>query len=627
MKLIRFKRANWVVAMAMLALPGALLTSCSKETNPTEQVEPKGDKLVISVLGINDGSAGPALKAKTGSASVAKSNTMGSDNAFDVYEFADVDMAVSLGNKVPVKEANVAVRKMKNGPSANAGLKMAEEVPAGIKYVVYIYEGSTLVASAELASGTAGTIDGLDPEGEYTWVALSYNSDSAVPTLEPSSPSITLPGNTDVLHASGTVNLATDPTIGIMFDHVFSRIGIELNTMGAFGEITGTPAVNVTGIELTTGDIDLLTGEVTESSGSSPLTLTYADFENVDPAYDDAKIAYVYTAGTTAQNISVAVQGLDISHADGNLPRTYFANQATFNTTVTPVRGQSHHVLLNVVESALTTNHESTPVRWARSNLYYRGDGVNRNYAFYSQNQQTTRADGYFAFEGVEPMKFASEAEKGDPCALVYPAGLWRTPTVAEINSITTSSGVLSNVLGAILDVVLANPAPGSSLGNGYAQYSLQTAPSGENAFGSATSNQNNLRFFYNGQITNAAVLTALGDDGLAGVGLSDLSLELADVEVLDTNIPILGTSVGTIAGLWTGSRLLSGSLLTALGTSVGSQGFVAHEASALLPLGSRFVKATTTAELLGNVDLLGLDVADISLKNVRCVRAPQPAP
>src|SRR5690606_41390458 len=96
MKLIRFKRANWVVAMAMLALPGALLTSCSKETNPTEQVEPKGDKMVIPVLGINNGDDDAVLKAKTGPSTVAKANGAGSTATPTVYAFAYANMAVHI---------------------------------------------------------------------------------------------------------------------------------------------------------------------------------------------------------------------------------------------------------------------------------------------------------------------------------------------------------------------------------------------------------------------------------------------------------------------------------------------------------------------------------------------------
>src|SRR5690606_16041044 len=125
--------------------------------------------------------------------------------------------------------------------------------------------------------------------------------------------------------------LATDPSIGILFNHAFSRIGIELNTIGVFGEITGNPLVSVTGLELATGSINLLDGSITAGANYTP-TLSYLDFENVDPAFNDAKIAYVYTASTAEQTFSVSVQNLTIQHADGNLARTYFATAAPFRS-------------------------------------------------------------------------------------------------------------------------------------------------------------------------------------------------------------------------------------------------------------------------------------------------------
>lgn len=614
------KSRNWVMAMVMLTLPGAMLTSCSKDAT-TEQVAPKGDKLVISVKGIKNATDAGALKQGVGSKTTAKEAPN-----YKVYEFSDVDMAVSVDDKLPIKTTNVARGKSANGAFAAAAAEELEAMAVDAKYMLYIYDGETLVASTELTVGTDGTVEGLDASKGYTWVAVSYNNET-IP--EVSNGVANLPFNTDVLYAKGTVDLSDDPTISITFGHVFARIGIELNTMGVFGEITGNPTVSVGGLELATGSMDLLTGVLTPNSETTTATLTYADFVSVEEGYEDAKIAYVYTAPTAEQQVTLSVQGLDVVLADGGATRNYFAAAAPVTLPaidVTPVAGSSHHLLFNLVEAPLVTNHrrnalnQRVRVEWARSNLYYRGEGGARNYGFYANNGPTSRADGYFAFEGLEPMKFTSDADKGDPCALVYPAGVWRTPTATEINSITTSSGVLGNLLSGILDAILSDPAPGSSYGTDYIQYSLVTAPSGTNAFGSETSNSNNLRFFYNGQITNATVLTALGDDGLVGVGLSDLSLELADIEVLDTNIPILGNSFGLSAGLWTNTRLVSGPLLSALGTSVGSQGYLAYTGRTLA--GTRFAKATTTAELLGNVDLLGLDVANISLKNVRCVRA-----
>src|SRR5690606_28492913 len=299
MNFIRLKRANWIVMMAILALPGALSTSCSKQTGATEEVAPKGDKLTISVIGINEGDSNKDKKSKASSRNSSSSGL--SDQK--VYTFQDVDMAVSIDNTLPSRNASRKVIARSNNISSSAGVKAATPAEDGLKYVVYIYDGSTLVTSTELTSGTAGTIEGLDPASSYTWVALSYNSSDQAPSLAPSSGSIDLPQNTDVLYASGTVDLATDPSIGILFNHAFSRIGIELNTIGVFGEITGNPLVSVTGLELATGSINLLDGSITAGANYTP-TLSYLDFENVDPAFNDAKSAYVYTASTAEQTFS-----------------------------------------------------------------------------------------------------------------------------------------------------------------------------------------------------------------------------------------------------------------------------------------------------------------------------------
>src|SRR5690606_14103502 len=90
-----------------------------------------------------------------------------------VYEFSDVDMVVSLGNTFPTNTSNRKISGKSNGLNSS-GLKAADSpLDDNIKYAIYIYDGSTLVASAGLAAGTAGTIESLDPAKSYTWVALS----------------------------------------------------------------------------------------------------------------------------------------------------------------------------------------------------------------------------------------------------------------------------------------------------------------------------------------------------------------------------------------------------------------------------------------------------------------------
>src|SRR5690606_25376703 len=150
-----------------------------------------------------------------------------------------------------------------------------------------------------------------------------------------------------------------------------------------------------------------------------------------------------YTASSAQQNISVNVQNLTIEHVDGGpsgapvtTNRTYFASGAEFNSSITPEIGKSSHLLLNVIESPLVTSYGGNTVRWARSNLYYRGNnGGNRNYAFYASNAQGSRADGYFGFGGTVAGSFATTSTSGDPCAQVYPAGTWRQPRNTDFDN------------------------------------------------------------------------------------------------------------------------------------------------------------------------------------------------
>lgn len=644
---IRLKRANWVFAMAMLALPGTLVTSCSKETK-TEIVDTKGDKLTISVAGINESEASDPSGLK---ASVGKSKTRGGST--ELFKFSDVDMAISVGSALPVKNARRSVMPSTKGGSSGAS-RAAADMDQGIKYVVYIYDGTTLVASKELEAGTSGTIDGLDASKTYRWVAASHNSESSSPDLTPGAASLTIPQNTDLLFASGSLNIGSDPNLAITFDHALSRIGIELNTIGVFGEITGNPTVSVTGLNLSTGSINLLDGTITAGASYSP-ALTYADFQNVDPNFDDAKIAYVFTAAETQQNIVVSVQGLTVAHVDNigsTTNRTYFANGATFNSGITPEIGKSSHILMNVIESPLVTTYNGNTVGWARSNLYYRGNnGGSRDYAFYANNQQSARGDGYFGFGGTLPMRFATDATEGDPCAVVYPAGTWRQPTKAdfsglvrgdiELNSLTDAIGplgdvvdatgltglvnIITNLLGNTVAMLVNTAAPNSQLGPApynYGQYVIASgapAAGSTNAFGPASSASNNLRFYYNGQIANINVLQEVADgNGLLNVGLNDISADISGIQIASLGLPLLD-SYGRSTALWTSEQ--GTSVLDLAGAGTWGYYGNAGRTFSLLGLGTRFHSANNTGELLNGVNLVGLDVLGTSFKNVRCVR------
>ena len=650
MNLITMKSRNWVVAMAMLALPGMMLTSCSKDTDPVEQVAPQGKQLSFSVKGIKIAKEGEALRQSAGRSTVA------AKPAYKVYEFSDVDVAVASDNKLPIKAAS-SFAKGQAGAGLRAALGDVEDTELmedGTRYVVFLYKDGTKVGFGDFVAGEEAiiTLDAgqtFDENATYDWKALSYNraEEGELPTTDAE---VSLPENTDVLYASGQLTPANNHSADVEFEHKFARLGIELNTIGAFGEIKGNPVVSVSGLNLRTGSLDIATGNVTANGDTYTLEdVDYADFVNVDPDYNDAKILYVYTAPLdAAQDFVVNVKGLTIEHVDdSSVERSFFADGQDFTLNVQPLAGHSHHLAMNVVESALS--HEN--VNWGRSNLYFRGEGGARNYAFNASNTQNSRADSYFAWGSVKPMQFASRnAEEKDPCALVYPAGLWKQPTDTQISTLTSGQGLLSGLLSAIGNLVLVEDRAPNSLRPGENKYVQYTDEEATANFDEAS---NNLRFNYNGQITDIALLNALAEDGkggLIGLGLSDLRVDLAGVTLVDLGldqlglgllppaileVPLLGTAYGDQAAFWSGNPALEIELLessvgswgysaytTQLGADIVINPFTGETAFLPAPFSQPFVRAQTTAELLSNVDVLGLDLANTSFKNVRCVRA-----
>lgn len=629
MKLDNLKSKSLGIAMTFLTLGSLTIQSCTKDKQ-NKLIENSG-QLMVSARGINS-------EALFKSANVTKE-----DDKLTLHSYNDVDVAVAIS---PISESD----RLKFKSSTNF-----EPLDEDTKYTIYFYDGEELITSKELTAGSNEMIEGLNPSTNYTWVALSYNSSSDAPSLTPST-TLNLPVNTDVLYKKGTINLSNNSSLEILFDRAMARVGIELNTVGIFGTINNTPQVSVTTTGLKSGALNLLTGEVVPNTQATSPTLTYDNFTPVD-GVADAVEAYLYTAPSTQQNISVNVRNLQIKHYDnvgGDVLRDYFtsATGATFTLNITPEKGKSQKAVLNLVESPITTNLDGQTVEWARSNLYYRGENGIRSYAFYSRNELTSRADGYFGFGATKPLQFATSTTEGDPCDLVYPYGLWRSPTYNDFNGLVTEDplklteltdqlGPLGTVvnatgIGGLLDLLtglLSNAlfgavnveAPNSTLGPSpynYGQYTIsEGAPaSGSNAFGNASSSLNNLRFYYNGQINNLSVLQAIGNgEGLVNLGLNNLTASIATINLVNTNIPLLD-SYGSATTLWTSDR---GAEILGL-ASAGSWGYfgAAGRSFSLLSLGSRFHLASRSGEILNGVNALGVDVLSTTFKNVRCVRA-----
>lgn len=593
MKFVTKNLAGRVAGALLLAAVSQTMFSCNKQQE-VEQSQTSPTKLSIKVTGINE------LKSSSEKKSSARSSSSEATGA-KLLSFGEFDAQTVVDNQVETRAKRQSVSNIAHNSSS--GSAKAAALETGVKYRLFLYNGETFVSSNELEvnPATPSTVD-VVPGETYNWYALSYNSEENVPDVDPADPQLDLAGGNDVLYASGSIEIpvsGASAPLSVVFDHKVSQIAVELNSMGMFGKFATTGTVNVTGLDVQTGSFNVLTGEWSNLAPYSQ-TIAWADFDDID-TNGDRKVFVTYTASPAQlSGVNVGISNFSIEHVDG-VTRNFTAG-GSFSFDVTPVVGESHRLLANLVESPLTVTKAGTTARWARSNLYYEDD--HNPYRFYAINAATSATDGrgYFSFGGVIPRKFATDGKK-DPCALVYPEGVWRQPTHAEFGTLTTSDGLLTNVLSNVLELLIAAPAKNydntDATGNGsFIEYKVN-AGSGNTAFGTTS---NALRFYYNGQITKVSVISDIGADGLVVLNLAD--------------------SRGVETALWTNDGGLD---VPILGLSAGSWGYHARNKSTLgvppLIPGTPFIGAQGTAELLANVDLLGIDAISSTFKNVRCVR------
>ncbi|WP_149524377.1 hypothetical protein [Sphingobacterium hotanense] len=593
--------ANKVASALILAMLTQFAASCNKSQD-IEKVE-TSDKLQLSVsiAGIQENSD------KSGENKAAVRNNVKPL----VRSYNEFDALVSVDNHV---EQSSSIRIHSSAAKANSGAARAEAIGPGVKYRLFLYKNDgTFVSSTALTANSTGKV-AIEAGEDYKWYALSYNNTEDVPDVTTGSSAITLAGGKDVLHAAGTLSVPSDASgalpLGIIFNHKTSRLAIELNSMGMFGDMNSA-TVAVSGLSMKSGTIDIFTGKYSDLEDYTQ-TINWSSFENVEAGFNDRKVAYAYTVDSTnANNVSVSIASLQLTHAsdlvegEGATVRSFSATPVNFSpVSVTPAIGRTHRILYNLVESALTTvgvSNTGDSVRWSRSNLYYAA-GTHNPYRFYATNAQRSDAKSYFAYGALTPGQFVNAASRQDPCAQVYPQGVWRTPTNNDLYSISDGQGLLSSLLGTVGSLLgardeMENSEPGDGTATGrYAQFEVTTPPN--TAFDARS---NNLRLYYNGQLPRLGVLP----NGFLDLDLSGLAA-------------LLGSSYGTQSHIWTSNA--PASILTLV--NLGVWGHIAsteRQAVAGIPFGTPFVRAKRTGELL--VSAVGVDVLTSTLKNVRCVR------
>lgn len=426
--MLRVKHLSWTAASIALVLASSTtFLSCSKESEQIEETaQLEGTKLVLNVSGIDEG-RGISAKGASASADVSKQNTA------KIVEFPEFDAVLAIDDNVPLKASQRVVKAAKSGSSAGV---RAAAVENGVKYRLYLFsqDGTQLISSTLFTSGTQGTLD-VKQGTTYKWVALSYNTGEEVADISTTNTKINLPAGKDILYATGVTSIPTGGTtvnvpINIAFKHKFARLGVELNSEGMFANMTGAK-VAVAGLK--TATIDVATGGLSDLI-TADQEIPFATFVDIDPAYQDAKIAYAYTADPTRVigGIKVSVSNLAL-RIDNNTIRQFSSTPVDFAFNVTPTLGNSQRLLVNLIESPLTIDG----VRWARQNLYYQAG--HNPYRFHHTYAHSNARNTYFSFGGVEPTKFGTYK---DACSLVYPQGVWRQASENDFRKLTGVLGI-----------------------------------------------------------------------------------------------------------------------------------------------------------------------------------------
>lgn len=586
--------ASKCVLATIIVLCTLVIVSCNKEKSQNGQDIPSGqNQLIIHVGGVGD-QENSSIKAKISSTSSINTSI----NSIELVQSNGFDAIIAVDNNSPSTEKPLI---------SQSGLKASSQIKAvstplepNTTFRVYFYKNNggtyTFDKSMQFSTGTNATIQLSN--GSYKWVALSYNNTDAIPDADVSN-NLLLPENKDVLYATSTatdiiINNNPDPlNISIVFNRLYARIAIEINTLGMFAPIN-TATIGVTGQNSKAATINLLSGALTlASSGSSPALAT-VNFINLN-GNPSRKVAYYYTADPTAQNLTITVTNLKIQ-LDNNTERSFGTTVLNQSKSITPERGKTNRFLVGITESALT--YEG--VKWSRANLYYKpGDAT--PYRFYHTNPQTDDPNSFFSFGAHLPRVLANANAAVDACALVYPAGLWKLPTSAQLDPITSrGNGLLGTLLGGILPDLgltniaaidaavnaqdaLATPVANSTATANYAEF---TPSAGNNsAYGAATSSVNRLRFNYNGYMYTLGAIQNL------------ITLDL-------------GNTYGRYNAFWTNENLIALPPIINLAVKY----HLGHTT------GGNY-KAYRTTNLL-NAGLLGsISVINSPLMNIRCVR------
>jgi len=450
------KSKNIIGSLAILVVLSVSVVSCGKdkETAPSEE---GGTSLIFTVEGIEEGNVPIArLSASTNekihnetSTAMIGQEKLASTQTFDAL----VSVEAASPNQLDAKKASTATKATKTLMSIGNQYRL----------LVYNETGTTLLKEVVATSGTNPNIK-VDGGKKYKWIAVSINA-TTVPAITNGKIVASALANKDVLYASGTVSASFgDNYLNIVFQRKTTRMDVDVDSRGLFGEISSFKSLDIgtgtgTGFKslIKSADLTIATGSW---SGSYPVaaTATVGNIVNKSTATGNfVKTLSVYTViptGTTVVANTMTMRPIfDVKMdppvyypaTNSHSPTRTYGNSSTYlllnNTSFTPIGGEQYRIGSRMIESGIKV----AGIAWGRADLYYdaRSGALDRYkfrpdaaaiHWFYGTSTIDSDQNSYWNWMSLTP---TGTPGSGDPCALVYPAGLWRMPTQAQITSIS----------------------------------------------------------------------------------------------------------------------------------------------------------------------------------------------
>lgn len=545
-----------------------LFFSCDKKNDSLGKIGDLDGMLTVKVLGSSEYSA--AEIAKLASTKPIISTEDEDEVVAEIVEHPAFDVQTSF-SKNSLNKSKLPLLGQVGRPNFGVGSLFAAKIKENVKYRLVLYtEDDQLFEDQILKAGEDAKIV-VSNGTSYKWYAYSHNTEDD-PVSYGADGKIDIPEGVDFLYASGTIVIPEESednhTLDITFAHKLARVQVEVNTMGMFADIEDA-TISIDGWNPQTAKLDLFTGDLSDATDYA-LDFEFSDFTLKEPPYRDWVQFTIYTAGSPSGNLDLKINDLKLKIDDESIrdfgPVLSSSPLAFSFSNMSLEPGKSYTALANLIESPL----ELDGVRWARQNLYYTG-GHNpyRFYHTYAHHADDKRQ--FFSFRAEKPNIFAAENSTGDPCALVYPEGTWRTPKNSDFdNSINKRTGLLGTTR-------VYPQSNGTFEGKGYSEY-IQTDGLGDPYPG------NNLRFNMNGYGWQ--------------IGL------IEDLIVID-----LGEQ-GERGYYWTQDRLLQIPIIGGIGAD-----YFQVRTDGVLDPGNRMSSKALS------IELIGINVIKTDFHNVRCVR------